>query len=76
MFWEKLIGALLKALEPYLPGLAAFLAGREWQQSQQALKDLKRVEDATRAAAIVDHLSDDNVVQQLKKRGLYRVSGK
>ncbi|TPL98331.1 hypothetical protein [Mesorhizobium sp. B2-3-10] len=76
MSWTAAAAALLKALEPYFPALAAFVAGWKSEAAHQDAKELKRVEEATRAAAITDHLSDDDVVRQLKKRGMYRVSGK
>jgi hypothetical protein len=77
--WDKVLAALaalFKALEPYMPGLVAFLAGRQWQKDSQAAKDLKRVENANRAAAGIDALPDADVMRELKKRGMYHVSGK
>ncbi|RVD58849.1 hypothetical protein EN866_19585 [Mesorhizobium sp. M2D.F.Ca.ET.223.01.1.1] len=76
MSWAAALATILKALEPYLPQLVSFLAGSEWQKDHQAAKDLKSVENANRAAAGVDALPDDDVVQQLKKRGMYRLPGK
>ena len=79
MPWDKVLAALaalLKALEPYVPGLAAFWAGQQWQKDRQAAKDLKRVEDATQAAADVELLPTADVVRQLRQRRLYRVSDK
>lgn len=67
---------LLKALIPVLEKLGIYLAGREAQKGNDAQKSLERVAASNRAAAGVDKLTDADVVSELKRRGLYRVSGK
>lgn len=72
MSWAAFLAALLRALEPYLPKLAVFVAGWEAEKGQQDAKELERVEAANRAAAGNRDVPFDERVQRLKQRGRVR----
>ncbi|WP_425107228.1 hypothetical protein [Ancylobacter sp.] len=68
------LGALWAAIKDYIPQLVAFLVGREWEKGKQAREALSDVEKAARAAARVELLAHNDVMRELKERGLIRVS--
>lgn len=68
--------ALLDIIKALWSVLSAFFVGMSRQQVAQMEADLAAVDRANRAAAGVELLSADDVVRDLKKRRLYRLSGK
>ncbi|GEM_PF-3271128 len=74
--WPAALLELLKAIWPSIVGavklLAAAKVGQSVASGEAAARELEKVHDAARASARVDLLSDDDVVRELKKRGLYR----
>lgn len=74
MDWGKLIAALVAALASLLDKLALFSAGRMSKNLEIIRNDLEKLEDAARAAGRVELMSGDDVVRELRKRGMYRLS--
>lgn len=68
------LAAIWAELKEYLPQLMAFIAGREWEKGNQARKDLTNAEKAARAAARVELVPDNDILRELRERGLVRMS--
>ncbi|MBZ9674564.1 hypothetical protein [Mesorhizobium sp. ES1-1] len=67
---------LLDIVKALWSAVSAFFLGMSRQQVAQLEADLAAVDRANKAASGVELLPDADVVRELKKRGLYRVSGK
>jgi hypothetical protein len=74
MWWNQALD-FLKTIWPSLVGafklMVAAKVAQEVQRGRDAANELERVDQAMRAGDRVDLLSDDDVVRELKKRGLY-----
>lgn len=73
--WESfcaVLAALLKALEPYVSALAAYLAGRQAQKGAEAKDALNDIAKGVDAANAIDSLSDADVLRELQRDGSLR----
>lgn len=74
--WLQTVLDFLKAIWPSLVGAAklaaAGMVGRELTQGNAAKDEIDKLTRAAKARADVQLMSDDDVVRELKKRGLYR----
>jgi len=69
--WERVVAAivaLMKALQPYVPTVLAYFAGKESERNGQAKKALREVRKANEAASRVSGMSRVDVLRQLKKQ--------
>lgn len=75
-WWAKLIPSWDQA-KTWLVGIIAYLKGqydaRQAAVAKQTADTLDRVQASAKAASAVDVLSDDDIMRQLKQRGMYRV---
>ena len=74
--WLQSLLDFIKAIWPSLVGAAklalAGLVARQITQGNAAQDELDKLSRAAQARADVELMSDDDVVRELKKRGLYR----
>lgn len=74
--WDKLLAALaalLKAMDPYVPVIAAYIAGKRAEKAKANAAELDALKHVGEGASDVRGMSDDDVVQYLKQRGMYHV---
>ena len=75
MTWQAFFDFLKSAWPSIVGAIRLVMVGKvaqELQSGAAAKRELQRLENASHAASRVDLLSDNDVVRELKKRGLYR----
>jgi hypothetical protein len=73
--WDKLVAALaalIKALEPYMPAIAAYFAGKGSERHAQAENAVKAVGKAAEAGSRSGRMSRDEQLRWLWERDLLR----